>query len=340
MRNGLSILRCLLGAAVLSAAACTGETPQEQNASEPAPAEPAAQTDQPPQPAGVPAEEAQPQPRDEVTPIAPPTDPTAPTTAMESALDEPPPASPLPIPQRPDENLAALDRNYLRLLVETVSVEGLVRYGLLGGPEYSAGLEWIVRAFADSELPEHPTERLAFLCNAYNANVLAKVVEKRTDPAFTNIGEVEGFFDRDTITVAGEKMTFRQLVDDHIRAAGDPRIHAALCGAASSSPPLRNEPYLAAKLDVQLDEQCRRWINDPQKNRTSEGRLAVSTVFQSYAQDFEAAQYGGVVGFMRMFVDPDNEMAPLLWDEYEPPVTYLPYDWALNAATEPDYPEK
>ena len=230
------------------------------------------------------------------------------------------------------EVLAEADAMYDRLLSQTVSPNGLVDYGLLASPSLAAELRRVVQGYARAPLPDSPRGRIAFWCNAYNANVLAKVLEARQRPDFRNVAMVEGFFDADTIAVAGQSMTLDDLGNEHVRPLGDPRIHAALVFGAMSCPPLRDEPYAADQLDRQLEEQCRRWVNDLERNRVEDGRLALSKVFERYDRDFQAQPFNGVAGFLLEYAQPGGRMAQLLQANSEPSVRFIDDDWSLNQA--------
>lgn len=200
------------------------------------------------------------------------------------------------------------------------------------------------------------TERIAYLINAYNAYVLETVIDhypiegsgfwkKITHPkrfAFprNSIRHIDGVFDRIEHTVAGREMTLDEIEHGTLRAEYDePRIHFALVCAAVSCPPLREEAYRGDRLDAQLDDQARRFLNDPRLNRFEiEGRrVFLSKVFDWFGDDFSAfaaeSDYAGgeklrgVLGFVKRYVL--GRVADFLeTGEYE--VRFLDYDWTLN----------
>ena len=225
-----------------------------------------------------------------------------------------------------------IDRIYAPILKKAVTTDGLVRYDVLREEPQRRNLQWIVGEYSRADLPQGKNEKLAFLCNAYNANVLDMVVAQSAQESFKSVNDVPGFFDTLTVTVAGKTMTLNELENDHIRPLGDPRIHAALVCAAMSCPPLRDEPYTAKQLDKQLNDQSRRWISDRTKFIVDDQGLGVSMIMQWYAEDFTVAPYSGVVGFIRKFADPASPIGRLLSREEAPPIHFLEYDWRLNRA--------
>lgn len=234
---------------------------------------------------------------------------------------------------RPDmAPLAAADAVYATVLAAVATDEGLVRYDVLAEPQFSGLLEIAVQSYGSAALPLDDKERLAFLCNAYNANVLAMALRERRTAGFVNVLGVDGFFDTLLITVAGDEMTLNTLEKVRIKAFNDPRTHAALVCAAMSCPPLRAEPYLGAKLDEQMNEQSRRWLNDPGKNHVVGERLRLSRIFDWYASDFSVPPYGDVMGFVKKFADSDKPIGLLLARIEQPEIGWLEYDWTLNQA--------
>ena len=244
-------------------------------------------------------------------------DPSPPITTTKPKADTPP---------------ASVDRTLAALLKMVVTKDGLVRYDALNKEPQRRNLQEIVAAYSQAELPQGKSEKLAFLCNAYNVNVLDMVVTRSTQQILKSVMDVPGFFDTLTITVAGRKMTLNDLENDHIRPIGDPRIHAALVCAAMSCPPLRGEPYTSKQLDKQLTDQCRRWINDPTKFIVNEKGLGVSMIMQWYGKDFTVDPYDSVVGFIREFAEPTGPIGRPFSRKDDPPVHFLEYDWRLNQA--------
>lgn len=250
--------------------------------------------------------------------------------AEASTADPPPPIT--TTQPKTESALVLVNRTYAALLKDIVTPDGLVRYDVLGESPQRRSLQEIVAAYAKADLPPGDDEKLAFLCNAYNVNVLKMVVGETAKEDFKSVMDLPGFFDTLSITVAGKQMTLNALENEQIRPLGDPRIHAALVCAAMSCPPLRGEPYSAQRLDEQLNDQCRRWINDPDQNRIDEQGLGVSMIMQWYGDDFSVEPYRGVVGFVRAFAEPAGPIGQWLSRQDEPQVHFLKYDWRLNRA--------
>lgn len=194
-------------------------------------------------------------------------------------------------------------------------------------------------------------DQIAYLINAYNAYTLETVIDHypieggglfdriRGLPK-NSIRQISGVFDGIEHAVAGESLTLDGI--EHGKLRGDynePRIHFALVCAALSCPPLREEAYAGDRLDEQLDEQGRRFLNDPRLNRfePQERRVYLSKIFDWYGDDFR--QFAGEAGYTK-----DEKLRGVLTfvsryllqgtaefietGEYR--VEFLKYDWTLN----------
>jgi len=182
-----------------------------------------------------------------------------------------------------------------------------------------------------SRLPKKD-EALAFWINAYNASVVTGALDHYP---IASVKGVKGFFDRIRYRIAGRELTLNEIEGEG-RALGDWRIHFAVVCASSSCPPLRAEAYAADRLDAQLAEQTRQFLNDPQRGlRIEDGTLWASKIFDWYATDFIPAKE---FGLFRQF--PPEKLLGVLSAYYKsdvaPPrgrltLKFMDYDWSLNA---------
>ena len=176
-------------------------------------------------------------------------------------------------------------------------------------------------------------ERLALLLNLYNAHTLRLIVNNYPLKSIRSIGVLPGAAWRELIVrFGGQVLTLDHLENQIIRVNyHEPRIHFALVCAALGCPPLRDEPFVAARLNEQLDDQARRFLAEPSKNRFEAGAntLHLSPIFKWYAADFEAPA-GSVAAFVKPFL-PEAQRAALK-DPAKVKVRYTDYDWNLNEA--------
>ncbi len=196
-----------------------------------------------------------------------------------------------------------------------------------------------VRAEAFARWPKQ--DQLAFLINAYNAWTIDLVLTGY--PGLHSIKDLGGLFaspwKKNFIPLLGQLLSLDDIEQGLIRGSEtfhEPRVHFALNCASRGCPPLRPEAYDGAHLEQQLDDQTRKFLKDRDRNRLQGHTLQISSIFKWYADDFTQgwhgmtrlpvflAHYASALGL--------NATETRLLLEGKIDITYLPYDWQLNAA--------
>lgn len=186
-------------------------------------------------------------------------------------------------------------------------------------------------------------QRLAFLVNAYNAFTIELILTKY--PKLDSIKDLGSFISspwkKPFFELLGKKETLDGIEHERIRAPGvfnDPRIHAAVVCASVGCPMLRNEAYVAPRLDAQLEDQMQRFLRDRSRNRfdSKSGTLKVSKIFDWYAGDFEKGHLGfdSLKSTFAHYADALAE-TPAAAGRIRSgnfTIEYLDYDWSLNDA--------
>lgn len=184
-------------------------------------------------------------------------------------------------------------------------------------------------------------QQLAFLINAYNAFTVELILTRY--PELASIRDLGSLFSNPWkqrfFTLLGEKRHLDWIEHEVIRRPGvydEPRIHFAVNCASVGCPMLREEAFVAARLDAQLEGQTRRFLSDRSRNRydPQAGKLLVSQIFDWYGGDF-AAGYRGITSlkqFLGMYAD---LLADAAADrdkvrQGRAAVGFIDYDWALN----------
>lgn len=179
-------------------------------------------------------------------------------------------------------------------------------------------------------------EQVAFLINAYNAIVLQQVIDdypikRSAHPAAlirpaNSVWQIAGFFADLKHRLLGRDLTLDQIEHEWLRAKlKEPRIHFALVCAARSCPPLRAEAYRADKLDQQLDDQARIFLNDRERNRFANQSAELSEIFKWFGEDFGGEQ--GLRTFLGRYLNADLAKR-VSTSGYR--IRYVDYDWTLN----------
>lgn len=189
-------------------------------------------------------------------------------------------------------------------------------------------------------------EQLAFLINAYNAHMIELVITR-----YPNIGSVWDFgrlinhpFRSRFFRLFGREFSLDILEHETIRAKGvydEPRIHMAVNCASIGCPMLREEAYVADRLDAQLEEQLVRFLSDRSRNRynSTAGTLEVSQIFRWYREDFESG-HGGIGSREQFFAKYASALADTAASERairsrKVSIRHLDYDWRLNDVKAP-----
>ena len=170
-------------------------------------------------------------------------------------------------------------------------------------------------------------ERLAYWINAYNAFTVALILRNWPVESIKDIKSGVGFinsvWDIKFITIEGNEYDLNNLEHGIIRPKfKDARIHAAVNCASYSCPRLRNEAFVAERLDEQLDDQMRSFLSSFRNDFSDPERPKISSIFKWYGDDFEW-QHDKLRDFLAEFSPVELPQKP----EFE----YLEYDWGINA---------
>lgn len=164
-------------------------------------------------------------------------------------------------------------------------------------------------------------EKLAFYINAYNILALKMVADHWPTDSIKDAGSLfSSVWDKPAGELGGKTVTLGEVEHEILRKMGEPRIHMAIVCASVSCPDLRTEPYGAARLGEQLDEQTLNFLDNTGKGlRIEDQAIRVSKIFDWFEADFEV--YGGVPAFIKRYKSglPDLKIK-----------ANIPYDWAVN----------
>jgi Protein of unknown function, DUF547 len=214
----------------------------------------------------------------------------------------------------------AADRAALKAFLDTLSA--------VGEPAYAA--------FSKAQ-------QQAFLVNAYNAFTVELILTRY--PKLESIKDLGSLLQSPWkpkwIPLLGSKVSLDDIEHQMLRKRGrfdDPRVHFGVNCASIGCPALREEGFVAERLDAQLDEQMLRFMSDRSRNRwnAQRGRLEVSKIFDWFGDDFRQGHRGiaTLPAFMARFADvladagADRERIR----GQAVDIAFLDYDWRLNDA--------
>jgi len=212
-------------------------------------------------------------------------------------------------------------RDWQQVLAAHV-VDGRVDYAALEKKSLEP-LDRYLASVAKAELPEGKDARIGFLIDAYNALVVRAVIESGHQKS---VLAVPDFFKAKRHRIAGRTLSLDQLEKELLMPfAKDPRLHFVLVCAAKGCPDLEAVPFSGQPVGARLDAATRRYLAQPKGARVEANKLGLSQIFSWYAADF-----GGEDGVRRFVLDHLAEPARKLAGP-KPALSYVDYDWALNA---------
>lgn len=187
-------------------------------------------------------------------------------------------------------------------------------------------------------------QQQAFLINAYNAFTVELILSRYPDlKSIKDLGSfVSSPWKLQGVDLFGRKLSLDEIEHGLLRKPGaydEPRVHFALNCASVGCPMLREEAYVANRLEFQLSQQTQRFMSDRSRNRwnNSAGRLELSKIFDWYGKDFRQGHRGiaslqaFAASHADLLADAPADRAQLRSGRFD--IAFLDYDWSLNDAS-------
>ncbi|KXJ59284.1 MAG: hypothetical protein AXW12_04235 [Thalassospira sp. Nap_22] len=178
-------------------------------------------------------------------------------------------------------------------------------------------------------------QQFAYWVNLYNALTVKVVLDHYPVDSIRDIDISPGLFSsgpwgKKLITVEGRTLSLDDIEHRILRPIWrDARIHYVVNCASIGCPALAPEAFDADKLEAQLDQAARDFINHPRAVRfDADGGLVLSSLYDWYRDDFGKSD-AEFIAHLRKFAGP--EMTKTLGDITELDIAGYEYDWALNA---------
>ncbi len=214
------------------------------------------------------------------------------------------------------------------LLKKHVSKDGKVNYR--GFIQEKERLEKYLKLLSENP-PDRVTwtknQQLAYWINAYNAFTIQLIMDnypvksiqdlhpKLKIPMVNTVWHVKFF------SIGGKETSLDEIEHQILRKEfNEPRIHFAINCASFSCPPLLNEAYTSEKLEMQLENAARRFINDAKRNKLGKESIQISWIFSWFKSDF--TKNTTLIEFLNKYAD-----SPI---DANAKISYLKYDWSLN----------
>ncbi|MEJ2598639.1 MAG: DUF547 domain-containing protein [Anaerolineales bacterium] len=216
--------------------------------------------------------------------------------------------------------------------------------------EYRQKCSALLREYQPEKLPTNSAKR-AFWINLYNALLIDAVIAFDVQRSVIEgwLGII-AFFRRAAYQIDGKRVSLEDIEHGILRANRghpflpgpqfacgdprvawclplDPRIHFALNCGSRSCPPI--QIYSADRLEAQLDQAGRNFVNANVKLDASKQMLMLSSIFQWYKGDFGSRC--GVISFVIDHLPMDERRDWLVKYRGQIRLRYGPYDWGINS---------
>ena len=221
-----------------------------------------------------------------------------------------------------------------KLLHQYVNEQGRVDYAAWKREQPQVLADWLLSLKdADLKSDASSSEQLALWINLYNAFTISTILERY--PIKSILPKVLGvpnwiaflwFFQRRVYDAFSKCYSLTEIEHQILRKdLQEPRIHFAIVCASVGCPLLRSQAYIPERVDQQLDEDARRFINNPDKVRydSASGMLYCNKILKWYREDFLLVA-NSVPEYIRSYLETDLPLTA------NTPIAYLHYDWSLN----------
>ncbi len=186
-------------------------------------------------------------------------------------------------------------------------------------------------------------EQLAFWLNAYHAILIDLVIENYPIKSVSNVA---GFWDLAIFRTNGEDDESYSLNDIREKKLlgiyRDEKIHLALSQGANSGPLFPREAFTASKVEGQLFNLTRKFVNDAREVEIdiSSKRVKLSKIFKWYGQDFKldfgtpepignfSSTETAILRFLAYYLEDDAKIEFVQNGRYK--IRYLDFDYSLN----------
>ena len=256
---------------------------------------------------------------------------------------------------------ATINNHFNEIFTEFVDESGMVNYSSLRRKR--SKLFSVIRRIEDLKIAEYNTwtseEQTAFWINTYNICTLHLIIENypiqpsRLKLIFypaSSIMQIKNAWTQNFFNIMGREYTLKEIEQNLPLLYDDPKVFLALSYASCSSAPLRNEAYLGHKLEIQLEDQARRFAAMPQTFTTDDNEkiIYITDVFNWYKKSFKqvystntrfrtrSEDIRAYFNFLSQYL-PENDRYILDKTEYD--VEFARYDWRLNETKEEITPQ-
>ena len=160
-------------------------------------------------------------------------------------------------------------------------------------------------------------EKLAYYINLYNAATVKLILNNYPTKSIKSIKSPWG---KKWVKVGNQVLSLGNIEHKILRKMNEPRIHFAINCASYSCPKLINSAFTASKMEAQLEQATKDFVNDITRNQFTDSKAKLSEIFKWYKGDF--TDNGTVLEYIAKYANKTINT--------KSKVRYLDYDWSLN----------
>ena len=206
------------------------------------------------------------------------------------------------------------------LLQEHVTKDGFVDYTSFNKKKLKSYLSYLEKTSPKVTWSEN--KQKAFWINAYNAYTIKKVLENELPLSIMDITENSKTAWKIPFAKVGGKTYTLDYIEHEIlrKKLFDPRIHVGINCAANSCPKLENVAFTEENIEATLESLMKTFVNDSTKNKITENKIQISSIFDWFEQDF--TKNSTLIEYLNTYSKTtiNKKIA----------IHYLKYDWSLN----------
>ncbi len=149
-------------------------------------------------------------------------------------------------------------------------------------------------------------EAFAYWANLYNAVTVDFILDNYPVKSILRIssGLRPGPWRRDAVEVSGVTLSLDNIEHGILRGFwSDNRVHYAVNCASIGCPNLPMRAFRGAGLDAMLDDGARAYINHPRGVSVDGGRIAASSIYKWFKEDF-GGDDAGVLAHFKKYAEP------------------------------------
>ena len=178
---------------------------------------------------------------------------------------------------------------------------------------------------------ESEQSKLTFWINVYNILAAKMITDHYPIESIKDAGSLfKSVWKQPAGKVGGKERTLNDIEHEILRKMNEPRIHVAIVCASVSCPDLQLEAYTVEKLNEQLDDQMKKFLQSREKGMKldeKKNRVYLSSIFKWFKEDFESK--GGVLKYISRYVSAEEKKA---LNDSTLKISYMDYNWNINGS--------